>query len=113
MKKEYIEFKAEVWGKTVLFQILDMPERFRQNLRLETPKYWVCSSLFPAFNEDRVNLWGADKRQDDHVVAVEFESRAKAASVLLNLISSIKYFADKNDSKARTNKSGIYKFEIK
>ena len=67
-----IKFRLEIWETTVVFQILEMDERFRRKSAspnvCDTGIMKVISDNNPAISDDTIMLRGLHEEFDDNVV---------------------------------------------
>ena len=98
-----IKFRLEVWGSTVLFQVLEMDERFRCGVYDEQLDYTskksggfvVMSQDSPDLGNYYICLRGLNKDRDDDVVQVKIcGGQKQAESYAQNIYTALRDWAE-------------------
>lgn len=97
-----IKFRLEVWGSTVLFQVLEMDERFRcnnENPFLEhTAKNGICvyseDIPFLALSSASIYLRGRNICGDEYVSCSRQETDSEAYEFAQKIIEALKDWAE-------------------
>ena len=99
-KMSKIKFRLAWWGRTVLFQVLEMDERFR-SLRDEKERIHraqnglvIRSRACPHLSTDNVYLRGVNEQWDDSVAQIEFDDDRKAMEHAENIIWALRDWAE-------------------
>jgi hypothetical protein len=98
-----IKFRLEVWGSTVLFQVLEMDERFRCRVYDEKLDYiskkaggfFVVSQESPYLGPKYICLRGLNKDRDDDVGQRKiYGGQREAESYAQNIYTALKDWAE-------------------
>jgi hypothetical protein len=96
-----IKFRAEVWKETLLFQVLEMDEKFRKRGNTFSIKEddrtfnKVSSAAYPVIRPDSktVYLWGELQECDTKHTSYTFVSETQAQIARLDLIYILKQWS--------------------
>lgn len=78
-----VKYRLAVWETTVIFQVLDMDERFRCS-DLKYPNIQVTGGLdvmsvgYPKLTKNIAYLWGYTKSYDHNISDIKFETSEEA-----------------------------------
>ena len=94
-----IKFRIEAWGSVVLFQILEMDERFRRNWG--KPNYTfqpkdgltVVSCENPELRINEIYLRGTVNGMDGRVASLTFETKKDAEDYCQKVVNSLRDWA--------------------
>lgn len=95
--KPKITFRLEKWEKAVVFQVLDMDERFRTSGNSKIYSFHplgVGSGSYPSLNSSSVFLRGYCVEDDFKVAGAQFESNAMRDAYYCDVLSSLKAWAN-------------------
>jgi hypothetical protein len=120
--KPKIKFRLEVWENILLFQILEMDERFRCDSTEKDPKQFkarngvvIASSVVPGlYIGKEVYLHGAHKASNKSAVSINMVSREKAEEYKEEILEALADWAENWEGWSEEDKSekepGVYEF---
>jgi len=117
MKK--IKFRIERWGNSIVFQVLEMDERFRSNDGKNNyfvhPNGITIASIWgPELDDRYVHLWGNGEEEDNKVVVRVCDTEEEAVEykrkVVVALKSFAKHWAGWEDDSDKIEDKTIYEF---
>lgn len=98
MTKPKIKFKLVKFERALVFQVLEMDERFRvkrggQCFNIES-SFTVCSVDTPGLYSDSIDLRGSDTKEDFHVSVEHFGSNEARDKRYNRALEALKNWAD-------------------
>jgi len=119
-----IKFRLENWGKTVLFQVIEMDERFRAERDKKNIFHSECGLVVgsfdaPGFDFDDNNLLylrGYLKKCDDNVCVKIFYCEKDAKDYCLKIICALRDWAEnwegweENEADTKEPRENVYEF---
>ncbi len=120
--KPKIKIRLEVWGSSLVMQVLEMDERFRRG-GLNSPNDYLTRSgikisswVVPALDVGGVYLFGSQKEYDNGIGTRLYNSNREAEEKRTDILLALKEWANnwegfKEDKVEETNNDGnIYTF---
>jgi hypothetical protein len=115
--KPKIKFRLEVWETSLVFQVLEMDERFRSEKTFKASNGIIIGSInTPSIDDsDTSNLRGKYKRRDYWVSCLNYNTKEKAEETKAQILEALKEWAEKapefqEDKSTPEQEGSIYEF---
>lgn len=90
-----LKYRLEIWETTVVFQVLEMDERFREQSYISTKgNLAIMSSVAPSLDYETAWLRGYAKKLDNSVALLRFDTPLEAGDYYCRVHESLKNWAE-------------------